>query len=174
MFALLAACTQNSVAAAEEPHLTVSVEVVNPHREVIAGQDLTLVASLISRGFDNRFDVLVTYIIRKEDGMLVLSESETVAVEVRNSLSKRLSIGEDMLGSYVLDVTAEPLPSTGKKASASTTFVVTKMSKGESNFFVYALGSLVVLFAAATLYEHHRVTVLFKLSEESLRRRAEK
>ena len=171
---ILALATYMSGAVAQEPHLTVSLDVVNPHGEVVAGEDLTTVANFVSRGFAGRFDVVLTYTIKKVDGELVLSESETIAIEVRNSFSKTFSIGEDMEGPYIIEVTAEPLTSQGKQAKASKSFQVVKMSQEESGFFNTLLMVALVIFGIALVYEHHRTTVLFKLSEESLKRRVTK
>ena len=165
----LAICTSGVVA--QEPHLTVSLDVVNLHDEVVAGGDLTIVTNLVSRGFAGRFDVVLTYTIKKVDGDLVLSESETIAIEVRNSFGKTFSIGEDMEGPHIVEVTAEPLTSQGKEAKASKSFQVVKMSQEELGFFNIILTIVVIIFGIALIYEHHRTTVLFKISEESLRRR---
>ena len=160
-----------AVGAAHGPHLTASLDVVNPQNEVATGDGLTVVVNLVCQEYEEKFDVMLTYRILDAEGRVVSSESETVAVEVRNSHSKTLQIDEDAEeGLYTIEVVGEPLPSTGLKTVASREFRVMRMDRGDANILTIVLAAIAVVFAIALAYEHHRVDVLFKLSEDSLRR----
>jgi len=118
-----------AIPADGESSLNVGLRVPDGYGSVYSGSDLVVELSVMNLRAENRVDVVVEYSVAREDGSVILSEHETVALETKASFVKSMRIpGQTSPGKYTVSSIVQVLNS-DQNASASASFEVLEKPK---------------------------------------------
>jgi len=102
----------------------VSVEIPNEFTEISPGDELVAIVKIFNLGETGRIYANVEYIIKNQNDEIIISQTETIAVETQVNLIKKFKIPEDVkLGVYVIYIKTSHQ---GNTAGASSFFTVSR------------------------------------------------
>lgn len=130
------------------------IEAVIPERYeyVIPGEELLVIVNLHNLGETGRVDAVLDYIIKDEEGNLITTLSDTLAVETSASLTKSISLPLEIdFGKYILYVS---VTYDGKTASSSSSFevVASKVPYGEKIYISLIIIIVILISLFGYLY----------------------
>jgi len=141
---------------------------LNEYNKVAAGKDIIAMVKIFNRAAEGRTDVVLYYTIKDAGGKVIISESETAAVETQMSVIRRFTMPETAAkGEYSFNV---ELSSLDKKnnAEASVGFNVIQITKKTRDFFLYAIGAITCINSIVILFKAKKATKEPKISEKEL------
>jgi len=107
----------------KHPLMDVKTEIPSKFLEVAPGEEIYFTAFLYSLGKEGKFDTSIEYKILSQEGELIFSEHETIAVETQTSFVKSIKLPENIKeGKYILYISATY---NNERASSSSFFEVT-------------------------------------------------
>jgi len=155
---------------AQENNLNVGLSVPESYGKVYPGGDFVVELNVMNLGAEKRVDVVVEYSVTGEDGAVVLSEHETVAVETKASFVKTLHIPpEAKAGRYIVLARVQIINS-DTQASSSASFEVverprdilsTATSWFQEHVWWFVSAALAVLLLFLVYRSRRRISALF-------------
>ncbi len=136
----------------KKPLFDVKVSIPEKFLYVAPGEEIMSEINLYSLGAEGRVDVSLDYMVKNEQGSIIISEQETKAVETETSFIKTLKIPEDTKpGAYIFYVKASY---NGEVASASTWFSVglEKPFFKKGNIFLIIIIIIIIIFIIFLLF----------------------
>jgi len=138
----------------------VKVEILNKYKKVMPGEEIIVGINLYNLGEIKKADALLEYVIKDEEGNIIISEKETLAVETRAGLVKTFKIPEDAkYGEYIFYIRVIYI---GEVASASAWFSVGEVEKPFLNkenivlvIIIIILLALIAMFIEFKILKKH-------------------
>lgn len=139
------------------PVLEISVSIIgddvyNP------GDSFHIIAEIRNKEPEGRIDVIVTYDVLDSEGLVVLSNRKTVAVETISSFAEEFTLPSSISeGTYQFRAIVTTLNGT-KMSEASCSFNVMVVEKGEQQIMEYIIVIALVSTVGGLIFEHRRVS----------------
>jgi len=153
-------CT-NAVGAAvsSDPSLSISLSIVEGDA-FRPGNSFHTITEIRNREALGRIDVVVFYKILDADGKMILSSSETVAVETKSSFVATFNLPVSIEeGVYFLTANVSNLDGS-KSSEVHRSFNVVIVPTGEQNLIQYVVVAAFVFTGVVWFYEHRRISKL--------------
>lgn len=148
--------------------LAISMSLVGNEAVYAPGDTVYIITEIRNSQASGRVDVIVSYQILKK-GVVVLTESTTVAIETLSSFSRDLKLPESLSSdSYVLKTSASSLDGE-QYTEAIKSIDVLKVSENGQLVIEYVMGFSLIGTLGALFYEHRRISKI-KLGKVDLER----
>ena len=155
-------------AYASDQLFSLKISMINEHRKLIAGKEVVIVIKIFNRQAQGRADVVLNYSILGPSGDVIISETETAAVETQTSIVRRFALPPTLpKGQYSMNVELSSLDKKNK-ARASQDFELIEVPKDLRDLVLYLIGIITVLNTFIIFSKGRKAVKEAKVSEIDL------
>ncbi|MBR9704658.1 hypothetical protein GOV12_04550 [Candidatus Pacearchaeota archaeon] len=123
------------------------LDIPESHKKINPGEDIWFTLKLLNLANENRIDVTITFEIKDSDNSIIISKSETVAIETQASFVRQLKIpDESPNGRY--NIYAKVIYPDNNEVFAQNSFEVSNLSEKNSFPMYY---TILIIFAIILL-----------------------
>lgn len=153
---------------ASDQLFSLKISIINEYRELMAGKEVGVVIKIFNRQAQGRADVVLNYSILGPTGEVIISETETVAVETQTSIVRRFALPPTLQkGKYSMNVELSSLDKKNK-AKASQDFELIEVPKDLRDFVLYLVGIITFLNTFIIFHKGRKAVKEAKVSEIDL------
>ena len=137
----------------------VGIDIPQEYKKIEPGEKLLTSIKLINLGAEKRVDVFLDYEIKDINGNLVLSQSETAAVETQANLVRYFTLSQNIPNGYY-EIFAK-LKYKDKEAMAKSSFEVANNKYLIGNY-IYLISGLFILVILSAFWSSHIKIIIRK------------